>query len=174
MSRTARRRRARRRSDDAGHTPARHAGRSDDASSILSILGFIDSDAFASAGPPVMPSRNVAVAQSARSRCSGNHKCDTSDFHTASPELRILGIRAKLQFEFARFGGPAIRPLPRFCLVVGASNWACIGTPPRSDDRRGLVTGASQSRRFMRQCKYDVAATIDAAETGALHAHDCL
>ncbi|AFJ87339.1 hypothetical protein MYA_2979 [Burkholderia sp. KJ006] len=37
-----------------------------------------------------------------------------------------------------------------------------------------MVTGASQSRRFMRQCKYDVAATIDVAETGALHAHDCL
>ncbi|HDR9154819.1 TPA: hypothetical protein QDB05_001276 [Burkholderia vietnamiensis] len=109
MSRTARLRRARRRSDDAGHTPARHAGRSDDASSLLSILGSVDSDAFASAGPPVMPRRNVAVAQSARNRCSGNHKCDTFDSHTASPELRILGIRAKLQFESARSGGPAVR-----------------------------------------------------------------
>ncbi|WP_231124103.1 hypothetical protein [Burkholderia vietnamiensis] len=104
----------RRRSDDAGHTPARHAGRSDDASSLLSILGFIDSDAFASAGSPVTPSRNIAVAQSARSRCSDNHKYDTSNSHTASPELRILGIRAKLQFESARFGDPAVRPSPRF------------------------------------------------------------
>ncbi|MEZ7520797.1 hypothetical protein [Burkholderia vietnamiensis] len=103
MSRTARRR-----IDDAGHTQARHADRSNDASSLLSILSVIDSDAFALAGSPVMPSRNVAVAQSASSRCSDNHKYDTFDSHTASPESRILGIRAKLQFESAQSGDPAI------------------------------------------------------------------
>lgn len=60
------------------------------------------------------PGRQSCRAGTSRSRnppavVAATTKCDTSDSHTASPELRILGIRAKLQFESARSSGPAIQ-----------------------------------------------------------------